>query len=189
VEHLSEEGVQIKGGEKIPARTIIWAAGNAASPLGASLGVPIDKQGRVIVNDDCSVPGHKEIFVIGDLAHFAVGGQPPLPGLSPVAMQQGRQVAKNIALLVAGGWTQRFTYFDKGTMATIGRHAAVADAGFIRFSGYPAWLAWLFVHLVFLVGFRNKVLVLISWAYAYLTFGRGARLITGRSWKKSDPIE
>jgi len=187
VEQLSEQGVQFKGGEKIAARMLIWAAGNAASPLGASLGVPLDKQGRVIVNDDLSIPGHKEVFVIGDLAHFAVGGQPPLPGLSPVAMQQGRHVAKNIVQLLSGGWVQRFNYFDKGTMATIGRHAAVADAGFIRFSGYPAWLAWLFVHLIFLVGFRNKLLVLISWAYAYITFGRGARLITGRAWTKSNP--
>ena len=186
VEQLTEEGVQLKDGEKIPARTLIWAAGNAASPLGASLGVPLDKQGRVIVNEDLSIPGHKEVFVIGDLAHFAVGGLPPLPGLSPVAMQQGRHVAKNIALLLIGGWTQRFTYFDKGTMATIGRHAAVADAGFIRFSGYIAWLAWLFVHIVFLVGFRNKLMVLFSWAYAYFTFGRGARLITGRAWRKSN---
>jgi NADH:ubiquinone reductase (H+-translocating) len=187
VEQLSSEGVQIKGGEKISARTLIWAAGNAASPLGASLGVPLDKQGRVIVNDDLSIPGHKEVFVIGDLAHFAVGGLPPLPGLSPVAMQQGRRVAKNITLLLSGGWTQRFEYVDKGTMATIGRHAAVADAGFIRFSGYPAWLAWLFVHLIFLVGFRNKVMVLLSWAYAYITFGRGARIITGRSWREKQP--
>jgi len=187
VEQLSEEGVQLKGGEKIAARTLIWAAGNAAAPLGASLGVPLDKHGRVIVNDDLSIPGHKEVFVIGDLAHFAVGGQPPLPGLSPVAMQQGRHVAKNIVQLLSGGWTHRFSYFDKGTMATIGRHAAVADAGFIRFSGYPAWLAWLFVHLIFLVGFRNKVMVLISWAYAYIAFGRGARLITGRASEKNNP--
>jgi NADH dehydrogenase len=189
VEQLSADGVQLKGGEKIPARTLIWAAGNAASPLGASLGVPLDKQGRVIVNDDLSIPGHKEVFVIGDLAHFAVGGLPPLPGLSPVAMQQGRHVAKNIALLLSGGWTQRFAYFDKGTMATIGRHAAVADAGFIRFSGYPAWLAWLFIHIVFLVGFRNKIMVLLSWAYAYFTFGRGARLITRRNWGGSSHTE
>jgi len=188
VEQLTEEGVQLKGGEKIPARTLVWAAGNAASPLGASLGVPLDKQGRVIVSDDLSIPGHKEVFVIGDLAHFAVGGLPPLPGLSPVAMQQGRHVAKNIEALLSGGWTQRFTYFDKGTMATIGRHAAVADAGFIRFSGFIAWLAWLFVHIVFLIGFRNKIKVLINWAYAYLMFGRGARLITGRQGKKSDAV-
>lgn len=178
VEDVSASGVRLKGGEEIAARTIIWAAGNAASPLGASLGVPLDRQGRVVVNADLSIPGHPEVMVIGDMAHFAPDGEPPLPGLSPVAMQQGRHAAKNIRAMLAGGWTQAFAYFDKGTMATIGRHAAVADAGFLRFSGYPAWLAWLFVHLIFLVGFRSKLLVLLSWAYAYLTYGRGARLIT-----------
>jgi NADH dehydrogenase len=183
VEKLSEEGVTLKGGEKIPARTIIWAAGNAASPLSASLGVPLDKQGRVIVKEDCSIPGYRDVFVIGDMAHFAPGGgDRPLPGLSPVAMQQGKHVARQIKILLAGGWTQRFEYFDKGTMATIGRNKAVADAGFLRFSGFIAWLAWLFIHVLFLVGFRNKLLVLANWAYAYFTYGRGARLITGRNW-------
>ena len=182
VEKLTEEGVQIKGGEKIAARTIVWAAGNAASPLGASLGVPQDQQGRVIVREDLSIPGHRDVFVIGDQAHFAPGGGAPLPGLSPVAMQQGRHAARNIRILLAGGWTEKFEYFDKGTMATIGRHRAVADAGFMRFSGWLAWLAWLFIHLIFLVGFRSKVMVLLSWAYAYVTYGRGARLITGRQW-------
>jgi NADH:quinone reductase (non-electrogenic) len=179
VEKVSEAGVTLKGGERIETRTIIWAAGNAASPLGAALGTPLDSQGRVIVEPDLSIPGHREVFVIGDMAHSAPDGGPPLPGLSPVAMQQGRHVAKNIRILLAGGWTQPFSYFDKGTMATIGRHAAVADAGFVRFSGYPAWLAWLFIHLIFLVGFRSKIMVLLSWAYAYITYGRGARLITG----------
>lgn len=182
VEKVSAEGVQIKGGEKIAARTIVWAAGNAASPLGESLGVPLDKQGRVIVREDLSIPGHREVFVIGDQAHFAPGGGTPLPGLSPVAMQQGRHVARNIRALVAGGWSEKFEYFDKGTMATIGRNRAVADAGFMRFSGLLAWLAWLFVHIIFLVGFRNKLLVLINWMIAYVTYGRGARLITGRQW-------
>lgn len=180
VENVSEEGVTLKGGEKIPARTVIWAAGNAASPLGATLGVPLDRQGRVMVKEDCSIAGHPDVFVIGDLAHF--GGEKPLPGLSPVAMQQGRHVARQIQSLLAGGWTQRFEYFDKGTMATIGRNKAVADAGFMRFSGWLAWLAWLFVHIFFLISFRNKLLVFMNWAYAYATYGRGARLITGRSW-------
>ncbi len=183
VEKLSEEGVMLKGGEKIPARTIVWAAGNAASSLGASLGVPLDKQGRVIVKEDCSIPGHRDVFVIGDMANFAPGGgDRPLPGLSPVAMQQGRHVARQIRALLAGGWTERFEYFDKGTMATIGRNKAVADAGFMRFSGWFAWLAWLFIHVLFLVSFRNKLLVLMNWAWAYITYGRGARLITGRNW-------
>ncbi len=182
VEKISDEGVTLKGGEQIPARTVVWAAGNAASPLGASLGVPLDKQGRVIVKEDCSIPGHREVFAIGDMAHFSLGGDAALPGLSPVAMQQGRHVARQIKTLLAGGWTQRFEYFDKGTMATIGRNKAVADAGFMRFTGFTAWLAWLFVHIIFLVGFRNKILVLMNWAWAYVTYGRGARLITGRNW-------
>ena len=182
VEKLEAEGVTPKGGEKIFARTIIWAAGNAASPLGASLAVPLDRQGRVIVNEDLSVPGHPEIFAIGDMAHFAPGGGDPLPGLSPVAMQEGRHVAKNIRIKLAGGWTEPFRYFDKGTMATIGTHRAVADAGFMRFSGFLAWLAWLFVHVLFLVSFRNKLSVVANWAYSYFTFGRGARLITGVKW-------
>ena len=180
VEKVSEEGVELTGGEKIAAKTVIWAAGNAASPLGASLGVPLDPQGRVIVTEDCSIPGHPGIFVIGDQAHFAVSGGRPLPGLSPVAIQQGRHVAQNIEALLRGQPTSRFHYLDKGTMATIGRHAAVAEIGSIRFSGIIAWLAWLFVHLIFLVGFRNRMAVLFNWAYAYITYGRGARLITGR---------
>ena len=157
VEQISEAGVELKGGEKIAARTVIWAAGNAASPLGASLGVPLDPQGRVIVKEDCSIPGHGEVFVIGDQAHFAVGDGKPLPGLSPVAMQQGRHVAKNIIALLRGQPTERFQYFDKGSMATIGRNAAVAEMGSIRFSGIIAWFAWLFVHVIFLVGFRNRI--------------------------------
>ncbi|MEA3211518.1 MAG: hypothetical protein QOE70_4575 [Chthoniobacter sp.] len=182
VESIEADGVTLKGGDKIFARTMVWAAGNAASPLGASLGVPQDRQGRVIVKEDLSIPGHQEVFVIGDQAHCAPEAGTPLPGLSPVAMQQGRHVARNIRRLLAGGWTERFEYFDKGTMATIGRHAAVADAGFMQFSGLLAWLAWLFIHVIFLVGFRNKLTVLFSWAYAYVTYGRGARLITGREW-------
>lgn len=183
VEKIDETGVTLKTGEKIPSRTIVWAAGNAASPLGASLGVPLDRMGRVIVNADLSIPGHPEVFVIGDAAHFAPDGAAPLPGLSPVAMQQGRHVAKNIRVLLAGGWTARFEYFDKGTMATIGRHAAVADAGFMHFTGFLAWLAWLLVHVLFLVSFRNKLVVISNWAWQYVTFGRGARLITGREWR------
>ncbi len=180
VEKLTECSVILKDGEEISTRTIAWAAGNAASPLGLSLGAPCDSQGRVIVREDLSIPGHSEIFVIGDMAHFAPGGGTPLPALSPVAMQQGRHVARNIRTLIAGGWSERFGYWDKGTMATIGRHRAVADTGFLRFSGFVAWLAWLFVHLIFLVSFRDKILVLLNWAWQYATKGRGARLITGR---------
>ena len=180
VELITENGIVLAKGRTIAAKTVVWAAGNAASPLGKSLGVPLDPQGRVIVNEDCSIPGHPEVFVIGDQAHFSVNGGRPLPALSPVAIQQGRHVAQNIRALLRGDATQRFEYFDKGSMATIGRHAAVAEIGSIHFSGIIAWLAWLFVHLIFLVGFRNRLLVLFNWAYAYITYGRGARLITGR---------
>ncbi len=180
VEAISESGVTLTGGEKIGAKTVVWAAGNAASPLGVSLGVPLDRQGRVIVQEDCSIPGHPEVFVIGDQAHFAAGEGKPLPGLSPVAMQQGRHVAKNIMALLHGQPTTRFEYRDKGIMATIGRHAAVAEMGSLRMSGFVAWLAWLFIHIIFLVGFRNRFAVLFNWAYAYVTYGRGARLITRR---------
>lgn len=188
VEEISEAGVILKGGEKIAASTVLWAAGNAASPLGASLGVPLDPQGRVIVQEDCSIPGHGEIFVIGDQAHFATGEGRMLPGLSPVAMQQGRHVAKNIAALLRKETPQRFTYFDKGSMATIGRNRAVAEMGSIRVSGIIAWFAWLFIHVIFLVGFRNRIAVLFNWAYAYLTYGRGARLITGVTPRITKPV-
>jgi NADH dehydrogenase len=185
VEDLTDEGVRLRGGEMIASRTVIWAAGNAASSLGTSLGVPLDRQGRVIVNQDLTVPGHPEIQVIGDMAHFVGDGGVPLPGLSPVAMQQGKHAARNIRTLIAGGWPAKFSYFDKGTMATIGRHAAVADIWGVRFSGLIAWFAWLFIHLIFLISFRNKLMVFMNWAYIYLTFGRHARLITGREWKDS----
>ena len=177
---VDPEGVTLSNGEKIPAKTVVWAAGNKASPIGASLGVPLDRGGRVIVKADLSIPDHPEVFVIGDMANFTPEGGTPLPGLAPVAMQQGRQVAENIKQIVTGGWTRPFAYHDKGTMATIGRCAAVADAGFMRFTGFPAWLAWLFIHLLFLVSFRSKIGVLLSWAYTYVVYGRKARLITGR---------
>jgi NADH dehydrogenase len=176
---VSGDGVTLSSGEKIPAKTVVWAAGNKASPLGATLGVPLDRAGRVIVKPDLSIPDHPEVFVIGDMASFTPEGGTPLPGLAPVAMQQGRQVAGNIEQIVSGGWTRPFEYHDKGTMATIGRCAAVADTGYMKFTGFPAWLAWLFIHLLFLVSFRSKLGVLFSWAYTYLVYGRKARLITG----------
>ena len=180
VAEVTADGVVMKNGEVIPAKTIIWAAGNSASPLGASLGVPLDRAGRVIIDPDCRVPGQSRIFAIGDMAHFAPEGGNPLPGLAPVAMQQGRHTAQNLRKLLAGGWTQPFEYFDKGSMATIGRYRAVADAGFLRFTGFPAWCAWLLIHLIFLVSFRSKIGVMLSWGYTYLVFGRKARIITGR---------
>ena len=175
--NLTDAGVQI-GDEFIPCRVKIWAAGNNASFVGKTLGAPADRVGRVIVNDDLTIPGHPEIQVIGDLANFPHQTGQPLPGISPVAMQQGRHAARNVIAMIQGRKPQRFRYWDKGTMATIGRNKAVADLKFVHLSGLPAWLAWLFVHIVFLVGFRNRLLVLVQWAWAYLTFDKGARLIT-----------
>ena len=174
---LSEAGVQVNG-EFIPCRVKIWAAGNNASFVGKTLGAPVDRVDRVIVNDDLTIPGHPEVQVIGDLANFPHQTGQPLPGISPVAMQQGRHAARNVLTMTQGRKPQRFRYWDKGTMATIGRNKAVADLRFMHLSGLPAWLAWLFVHIVFLVGFRNRLLVLFQWAWAYLTFDKGARLIT-----------
>ena len=174
---LSEAGVQVNG-EFIPCRVKIWAAGNTASFVGKTLGAPVDRVGRVMVNDDLTVPGHPEVQVIGDLANFPHQTGQPLPGISPVAMQEGRHAARNVLAMIAGHKPQRFRYWDKGTMATIGRDKAVADLRFMHLSGLPAWLAWLFVHIVFLVGFRNRLVVLFQWAWAYLTFDKGARLIT-----------
>ena len=175
--NLTPEGLEVNG-EFIPCRVKIWAAGNAASGLGKMLGAPLDRAGRVIVNPDLTIPDHPEVQVIGDLAHFAHQTGEPLPGVSPVAMQQGRHAARNILWSIDGRKPQRFWYWDKGSMATIGRNKAVADLNFVQFSGRLAWLAWLFVHIIFLVGFRNRVAVLLQWAWAYFTFNKGARLIT-----------
>src|SRR5437762_5625936 len=175
--NLTEEGLQV-GDEFIPCRVKIWAAGNTASFVGKTTGAPVDKVGRVIVNEDLTIPGHPEVQVIGDLANFSHRDGKPLPGVSPVAMQQGRHAARNILAMMDERKPQRFRYWDKGSMATIGRNRAVADLHIVHLSGLPAWLAWLFVHIIFLVGFRNRLLVLIQWAWAYLTFDKGARLIT-----------
>ena len=175
--NITEAGVEVDG-KFIPCRVKIWAAGNNASFVGNTLGAPVDRAGRVIVNDDLTIAGHPEVQVIGDLANFSDQNGEPLPGVSPVAIQQGRHAARNVLRMVRGKKPQKFHYFDKGSMATIGRNKAVADLKFFHLSGLPAWLAWLFVHIFFLVGFRNRVLVLIQWAWAYLTFDKGARLIT-----------
>jgi NADH:quinone reductase (non-electrogenic) len=175
--NLSEDGLQV-GKEFIPCRVKIWAAGNTASFVGHSLGAPIDRVGRVIVNKDLTIPNHPEIQVIGDLANFSHQTGQPLPGVSPVAMQQGRHAARNVLRMIDGEKPQRFWYFDKGSMATIGRNKAVADLKLIHLTGIPAWLAWLFVHVIFLVGFRSRLAVLFQWAWAYFSFNKGARLIT-----------
>jgi NADH dehydrogenase len=175
--NLTEAGLNI-GDKFIPCRVKIWAAGNTASFVGKSLGVPVDRVGRVMVNNDLTIPGHPEVQVIGDLANFPHQTGAPLPGVSPVAMQQGRHAAANILAMIDNRKPQRFWYFDKGSMATIGRNKAVADLNLIHLSGLPAWIVWLFVHILFLVGFRNRIIVLLQWAWAYVTFNKGARLIT-----------
>jgi NADH:quinone reductase (non-electrogenic) len=177
VTDITESGVKLDG-EFIPCRVKIWAAGNTASFVGKTLIAPVDRVGRVIVNDDLTIPGHPEVQVIGDLANFSHQTGEPLPGVSPVAMQQGRHAARNILRMMRGQQPRPFHYFDKGSISTIGRNKAVADLKFFHLSGLFAWLAWLFVHIIFLVGFRNRLLVLIQWAWAYLTFDKGARLIT-----------
>jgi NADH dehydrogenase len=170
------------GEETVAAHTILWAAGVQASPLGAALaaatGAPLDRAGRVIVGPDLTVPGHPEILVIGDLANYGHQTGKPLPGVAPVAMQQGSYAARLIRDRLAGRQTKPFRYHDRGSMATIGRNRAVADLGWVRFGGYPAWLAWLFIHLLYLVGFQSRLVVLIQWAWNYVTRNRSARLIT-----------
>ena len=175
--NLTETGLQV-GDEFIPCRVKIWAAGNNASFVGKTLGVAVDRVGRVMVDDDLTIPGHPEVQVIGDLANFSHQTGQPLPGVSPVAMQQGRHAARNILRMIKNREPRPFRYWDKGSMATIGRNKAVADLNFVHLSGLPAWLVWLFVHIIFLVGFRNRLAVLFQWAWAYLTFNAGARLIT-----------
>jgi NADH dehydrogenase len=175
--NVTESGVEVAG-EFIPCRVKIWAAGNNASSIGRSLGASVDRVGRVIVNNDLTIPGHPEVQVIGDLANSSHQTGEPLPGVSPVAMQQGRHAAANILAMIEGRKPQRFWYWDKGNMATIGRNKAVADLKLLHLSGLPAWVAWLFVHIIFLVGFRNRLIVLFQWAWAYFNFSKGARLIT-----------
>jgi NADH dehydrogenase len=167
------------GTERLAARTVLWAAGVAASPLARTLGSPVDRAGRAIVEPDLSIPGHPEVFVIGDLSVFTHQTGEPLPGLSPVAIQQGRAAAANILRTLAGEPRRTFHYVDKGTMAVIGRAAAVAEIAGLRFSGFVAWLLWCFVHIFYLIGFRNRLIVMMEWAWAYVTYQRGARLITG----------
>ncbi|HEY0708399.1 MAG TPA: NAD(P)/FAD-dependent oxidoreductase [Polyangia bacterium] len=176
---IDEDGVSLNNGERIAARTTLWAAGVAASPLARSLGVPLDEVGRVRVEPDLSIPGHANVHVVGDLATLMQDGQ-PVPGVSPAAMQEGRYVAGKIMAKMERAPIKPFRYFDKGSFAVIGRGAAVGEfLDKVKLSGFIAWLAWLFIHLFFLIGFRNRLSVLFDWAYAYLTFRQGARLITG----------
>jgi len=196
VEQLQQLGVEVRtgsavtevhagnvrvGDEVIPAAVVLWAAGVSASPLGRALGAPVDRAGRVLVEPDLSIPGHREVFVIGDLASLQHADGKMLPGVAPVAMQQGKYVARQIADDLAGNPRQDFHYVDKGSLATIGRAAAVAQFGKLHISGFIAWLSWLFVHIFFLIGFRNRIVVMFQWAWSYLTYARSARLITGES--------
>jgi NADH:ubiquinone reductase (H+-translocating) len=176
-----EPGAVVLDHERIDAAVVLWAAGVQASPLGSKLGAPLDRAGRVLVEPDLSVPGHPEIFVIGDLAALKDAAGNWLPGVAPVAMQEGRAVARTIVDDLAGKPRRPFHYVDKGSLATIGRSAGVAVIGRLRLSGFVAWLAWLFIHVFFLIGFRNRIVVLIQWAWSYFTYERSARLITGGS--------
>jgi NADH dehydrogenase len=178
VTRVSEGHVEV-GADVIPAATIIWAAGVAASPLGATLGAPIDRAGRVLVEPDLTVPGSRNVFVIGDLASLAGADGKPLPGVAQVALQMGKHAARNVIRGVEGQPYRPFVYQDLGNMATIGRASAVADLGWLRLKGYIGWLAWLFVHILNLIGFRNRLVVLVQWAWSYFSYQRAIRLITG----------
>ena len=167
------------GDARIESRTVLWAAGVAASPLGAALHVPLDRQGRVRVTDHLTLAGRDDVYVVGDVALVEQPGKPPVPGVAPAAMQQGRYAADSIRRRLRAEQPEAFHYVDKGSLATIGRASAVAELGRLRFSGFLAWFVWLAVHIMFLVGFRNRVLVFLEWLWSYLTYDRGARLITG----------
>jgi len=178
VTEVDGEGVQV-GGDRIASRTVVWAAGVAASPLARSLGAPLDRAGRVPVLPDLSVPGHPSVLVIGDLACLEQDGR-PIPGVAPAAIQMGVHAARNVLHALRGEPLAPFRYRDKGQLATIGRRRAVAVLGAVRLSGLVAWLAWLGIHVFFLIGFRNRFVVMFTWAWAYLTYDRSARLIVGR---------
>lgn len=177
VERVASNGVVLAGGRRLAARTVIWAAGVHASPAGAWLGAATDRAGRVLIRSDLTVPGHPEVFVIGDTASVRQDGH-PLPGVAAVAKQEGRYVARVIAARAAGcPPPQSFRYYDRGSLATIGRTYAVGTFGNVELSGLPAWLVWAGVHLAYLIGFRNRAVVLFQWWWLYLTFQRGARLL------------
>ena len=180
VTSVSHDHVEI-GDERIPSAVTLWSAGVAASSLGRKLGVPTDRAGRVIVDPDLTIPGYPNVFVIGDLASVKQKNDTLVPGVAPAAIQMGKFAAKAVLSDLNRKPRQQFEYWDKGSLATIGRAAAVANLGRIHLSGYLAWLSWLFVHVFFLIGFKNRVLVMLEWAWSYITFQRGARLITGNS--------
>jgi NADH dehydrogenase len=185
---VDERGVHM-GDRVLEAATVIWAAGVGATSLTGTLGVELDRAGRVPVGVDCSVAGHPEVFAIGDMALFTHQDGKPLPGVSPVAMQQGRFVARQIERDFGSKPRETFHYTDKGSMATIGRSRAIAQMGKLKLTGFLAWFAWLAVHIFFLIGFRNRVAVLLSWTYSYFAYQRGARIITGRRLSAGQPVD
>jgi NADH dehydrogenase len=178
VTRVETDAVYVNDDQRIPTRTIYWAAGNAASPLARTLGVPLDSAGRVIVEPDLSVPGHPEAFLAGDVAAVKREDGSLVPGVAPAAMQAGWHAGSNILASLAGKPRKPFHYVNKGELATIGRHRAIANFGFVKFTGVIAWWLWLFVHILYLAGFRNRLSVLVEWAYAYFTYQRGSRIIT-----------
>jgi NADH dehydrogenase len=182
VTNIDAAGVEI-GHERLRSATVLWAAGVIASSLGSDAGFPVDRQGRVLVEADLSVPGHPNIFVAGDQCSCAHQTGKPLPGTASVAMQQGRYLARLIRRVVAGQPREPFHFRDKGQMATIGRSRAIVEMGRLRLAGFPAWLLWLMVHIYYLTGFKNRLLVVLQWAWSYLSFRRGARLIVSKEWQ------
>ena len=188
VTDIQHSSVTVRGSDRaetIPTRTVLWAAGVLASPLGkqlaAEIGATADRAGRIIVQPDMTVPGHPEIFVIGDLASFSHQTGKPLPGVAQPAIQQGHYVAKAIRVRLQGKRVAQFHYFDKGNLAVIGRAKAVADLNWLGISGFPAWFLWIFIHLLYIVEFQNRLLIALQWAWLYITWGRSARLITGKT--------
>ncbi|MDA3969972.1 MAG: NAD(P)/FAD-dependent oxidoreductase [Desulfobulbaceae bacterium] len=191
VTKIDGNGVQIDK-ERVECATILWAAGVRPSALNAALGVELDRQGRVLVEPDLSVAGHPEVFVAGDQAHFDHGRAHPLPGIAPVALQQGHWIAKNILRSIKGAAPRPFQYLDKGQLATIGRSRAILELGNLQLSGFLAWVAWLIIHIYYLIGFKNRLFVTMNWAWSFFSFRRGARLIINKEWRfykspKRDP--
>ena len=182
VTKIDADGVEI-GGERIRAATVLWAAGVKASPLGQAARLEVDRQGRVLVEPDLSVKGRKNVFVAGDQACFTHQTGKPLPGTAPVAMQQGRYLAQTIRRELSGKTRRPFRFVDKGQMATIGRSRAIVEIGRLKMAGFPAWLLWLVVHIYYLTGFKNRLLVVLQWAWSYVSFRRGARLIVSKEWR------
>ena len=185
VTQIDAEGLDI-GSERLACKTVLWAAGVRASSLGGQLGVELDRQGRVVVNPDLSLPGHPEVFVAGDQAHVAGPNGEALPAMAPSALQQGRYLARSILARARGHEHPDFRFRDKGQMATIGRRRAIVESGALRFGGFAAWVTWLLIHIYYLAGFKNRLLVVIQWGWSYFSYGRGARLIVDKSWRFYD---